>query len=315
MNVSHFSPGDMLPRPDVEVVDVGPRDGLQNQAVTLSTADKVTLISRLVQAGIRRLEVCSFVNPKRVPQMADAEELLKRLPEDEATYIGLVLNLKGADRALKTNVHELGAVCLASDTFAQRNQGQTALESASVAADVVKAAVEVGRAGHVTIGAVFGCPFEGEVPIARVVEIARRVAEVSPKEIALADTIGVAVPSQVAEVVTQVKDVVGNIPLRAHFHNTRNTGIANVWAAYQAGVRVFDAAVGGFGGCPFAPAATGNVATEDVLYTFERANITTGIDLNAVIDTADWLGKILDHPAPGAVSRAGGFPTGKEKAG
>lgn len=294
----------------IEIVEVAPRDGLQNEKVLVPTASKIALIERLVEMGARRVEVASFVRADRVPQMADAEDVIAGLGGIPAgvTTIGLVLNKRGALRALDTAVHELGAVCVASDTFAQKNQGQTSLESAHVAAEIVAFAREQGRRAQVTIGASFGCPFEGEVDPARVLEIARIIAEAGPVEIGLADTIGVAVPAQVSALVSAVRAALPALPVRVHLHNTRNTAVANAWAAVEAGATTLDAALGGIGGCPFAPAATGNVATEDLLYLLHRSGIATGYDLDAAIGHAQWLEGVIGKPLAAMVSRAGNFP-------
>lgn len=298
----------------IELLDVGPRDGLQNESVTVSTQNKLELINRLITCGVRRMEVASFVNPKRVPQMADAEDVIKGLPDNPAmTYIGLVLNGRGLERASSTRndgrgIDEVGFVALTSDTFGQKNQGQTSAESTTLAADLIQQAKTYGLRAQVTISAAFGCPFEGDINPDRVVEIAKRLAETEPVEIALADTIGVAVPSAVSDIFGRVKDAVGDIPLRGHFHNTRNTAVANAWAAYQAGASTIDASIGGLGGCPFAPAATGNVATEDVAYMFKRSHVETSLDIEGLIETAGWIGGVLGRDLPGMVARAGDFP-------
>jgi len=293
----------------IEIVEVSPRDGLQNEGVQFSTAAKVTLIERLIAAGARRLEITSFVNPRRVPQMADADVLPGLLPRTPGvSYIGLVLNRRGLDRALAAGVHEVNAVVVASDTFAQRNQGMSSDETLREALAVVDAARAAGLIASVTIGAAFGCPFEGEVPVARVVEIARQVAGSGAQELALADTIGVAVPSDVTERFQAVVAVVPGIRLRAHFHNTRNTGLANAWSALSAGVTVLDSSLGGIGGCPFAPAATGNIPTEDLIYMFDRAGIETGLSQPALIAAAAWLEEQLGRPVPALLGKAGMFP-------
>ena len=294
---------------NVELVEVGPRDGLQNEQAIVSTEDKVALIGRLLDSGARRIEVASFVDPRRVPQMADAEDLVAALPlRDGATYIGLVLNERGAERALATAVHEIGAVCVMTDQFALRNQGQTSDQSVKVAKRVVQLARAAGRSAQITIGGAFGCPFEGEVNPDRVVETARSAAEAGPREVALADTIGVASPREVGRLVERVAAAIAPLPVRVHFHNTRNTGLANVWAAVNSGARTVDASLGGLGGCPFAPGATGNVPTEDVVYMLERSGVSTGLDLDRLIETAAWFGKVMDKTLPGMVSRAGRFP-------
>ena len=293
----------------VKLVEVGPRDGLQNEAEIVSTADKLGLIRRAIDYGIRRIEVTSFVNPKKVPQLADAEELAAMLPErDDMTYVGLVLNRRGAERALATGrIDELGAVCVTSDSFGIRNQGQSSDESLAAAMEIVALAKEAGRSGQITIATAFGCPFEGRIAIDRVVEMAKRAADAGPREIALADTIGVGVPAQVSEMVGRVRDAVGDLPVRVHFHNTRGTGIANVWAAVIAGAATVDASLGGLGGCPFAPGAAGNVATEDVIYLLENSGIQTGVALPQVVEAAGWLAGVMGRPLPAMVSKAPAF--------
>lgn len=299
----------MLKNHGVEIVEVGPRDGLQNESAIVSTADKLGLIHRAIDYGVRRIEVTSFVNPKKVPQLADAEELVAMLPErEDVTYIGLVLNRRGAERALATGrIDELGAVCVTSDTFGVRNQGQSSDESLAAAMEIVALARESGRGGQITIATAFGCPFEGRVPIERVVEMAKRAANANPREIALADTIGVGVPAQVSEMVGRVREAVGDLPVRVHFHNTRGTGIANVWAAVKAGAATVDASLGGLGGCPFAPGAAGNVATEDVIYLLENSGVQTGVALPQVVDAAGWLTGVMGRPLPAMVSKAPAF--------
>lgn len=293
----------------LDIVEVAPRDGLQNEPGLVATADKIALIRRAVAAGVKRIEVASFARPDRVPQMADAEAVIAGLDlPDEVVTIGLVMNKKGALRALATSVKEVGAVCVASDSFAQANQRQASLESAEMAMDVVRFAHGEGRRAQVTIGAAFGCPFEGEVDPDHVLRLAEMIAQVGPVEIALADTIGVAVPKQVFELVSRVRDVVGALPVRVHLHNTRNTGIANAWAAVEAGAATLDASIGGIGGCPFAPNATGNIATEDLLYMLGRSGVETGLDLARLIDASHWLGGIMHKDLPALVSRAGPFP-------
>jgi len=292
----------------VDIVEVGPRDGLQSEPGVLPTATKVEFIERAIAAGVRRVEVTSFVNPKRVPQMADAEAVLAALPRREGVhYIGLVLNRKGFERAAAAGCTEIGMAVVASDTFNQRNQGVSSDESIAAWLDIARSAKQAGIRAQVTVSAAFGCPFEGEVPVSRVVEIAKRVAEAEPFEIALADTIGVGVPAQVIELVGRLREAVPGVALRCHFHNTRNTGIANAFAAVQAGVRTLDASLGGIGGCPFAPAATGNIPTEDLVYMLHRSGHPTGIDLAAAIETGKWLQEQLGRPVPSMLVRAGDF--------
>lgn len=293
----------------VEIVEVSPRDGLQNESRAVSTDDKLRLIERAVNAGIRRLEIASFVNPKRVPQMADAEEVIARAPHaKDITYIGLVMNKRGAERAFETDIDQLGAITLCSDTFAQKNQGQTARETLDVALEVIRLANAEGRTATVMISSAFGCPFEGEIAEADVIDYAKRLADAEPSEIALADTIGVGDPWRVGALFDKLRDAVPGMPLRGHFHNTRNTGIANAYAAILAGVTAIDASVGGLGGCPFAPAATGNIATEDLVYMLNRGGIESGVDLEALMDTCSWMNDVVGRQLPAMVSRAGNFP-------
>lgn len=294
----------------VEMVEVSPRDGLQNEKTLIATADKVALIERAIAAGARRIEVTSFVNPRAVPQMADAEEVCAGLPvRTDVTYIGLVMNARGAARALDTGrIDQLGAVAVATDTFAMANQGQTSDGSVAAAQDIIAMARAAGKTGQVTIGAAFGCPFEGEVAEDRVVAMAAALAVAGPVEIGLADTIGVGNPAQVTSLVGKVRAAVPGVPVRVHFHNTRGTGLANVWAAVQAGAVTVDAAIGGLGGCPFAPGAAGNVSTEDVVYMLERAGVRTGLDLSQLVSANHWLGEVMQRSLPGMVAKAPPFP-------
>jgi hydroxymethylglutaryl-CoA lyase len=293
----------------IEVVEVGPRDGLQNEKRLFSTAEKLELINRAIAAGVRRMEATSFVHPGLVPQMADAEAVSAALPRrDDMIYIGLVLNKRGALRALEAGMTEIGAVCAASDGFAMRNQAQTSDESLAMCCDVVRLAKQEGRRAQITIATAFGCPFDGEVDPAHVVAMARVAASAGPVEVAIADTIGVATPGEVASLVRQVVAAIAPVPVRVHFHNTRNTGLANVWAAVEAGARTVDASMAGMGGCPFAPRATGNVPTEDVAYMLERSGYSTGLDLPKLIDGAQWLTGIMGRELPGMLGRAGMFP-------
>ncbi len=294
----------------VEMVEVAPRDGLQNEKTLIATADKIALIERAIAAGSRRIEVTSFVNPKAVPQMADAEAVCGGLPErDDVTFIGLVMNARGATRALATGrIDQLGAVAVSTDSFAMANQGQTSDGSVDAAKEIIALSQAAGKTGQVTIGASFGCPFEGEVAHDRVVAMAVALADAGPVEIGLADTIGVGNPAQVASLVAKVRAAVPHIPVRVHFHNTRGTGLANVWAAIGAGAVTVDASIGGLGGCPFAPGAAGNVSTEDVVYMLERAGVRTGLDLSALVSANHWLGDIMQRTLPGMVAKAPSFP-------
>lgn len=294
----------------VEIVEVGPRDGLQSEPGVLPTAAKIELIERLVDAGLRRLEVTSFVNPKKVPQMADAELVLAGLRRrDGVRYIGLVLNQKGFERALAAGCNEVGMAVVASDTFNRRNQGVGTDDSIAAWLAIAREAKAADIRAQVTVSAAFGCPFEGEMPVDRVIEVAKRVAEAEPFEIAFADTIGVGVPAQVSEIIGRAREVLPKtVQLRAHFHNTRNTGLANAYAAVEAGVSALDSSVGGIGGCPFAPAATGNIPTEDLVYMLSRSGFQTGIDLDKLVTTTEWLQQALGRSVPGMLVKAGNFP-------
>ena len=292
------------------MVEVSPRDGLQNEKIEVSTADKLRLIAFAIASQARRIEVTSFVNPRAVPQMADAEAVCAGLPERaDVTYIGLVMNQRGADRALATGrIDQLGAVAVTTDTFAMANQGQTSDGSVEASCAIISAARAAGITGQATIAASFGCPFEGEVAEERVIAMAVAIAEAGAIEIGLADTIGVANPAHVARLVARVGAAIAPLPVRVHFHNTRGTGLANVWAAIGAGARIVDASIGGLGGCPFAPGAAGNVATEDVVYMLERAGIATGLELSKLTEANHWLAGVMQRKLPGMVAHTPPFP-------
>jgi hydroxymethylglutaryl-CoA lyase len=299
----------------VQIVEVAPRDGLQNESVLVPTADKVTLIERMIDAGARRFEVASFVHPGRVPQMADAEAVIAALPDRaDLSYIGLCLNRRGVERAARTRdgnkrgVDEAGCVTVASDAFGKANQNQTSAESVAENVAMLELAKREGLVPQATIAVAFGCPFEGAVDPARVIAIAGQLAEAGPVEIAVADTIGVAVPGQVRDLIGALREMLpDDVRLRAHFHDTRATGIANAWAAWEAGADVLDSSLGGLGGCPFAPGATGNIATEDLVYLLERSGLSTGIDLEKAIAVNKWFATVMGKALPSSVGRAGGF--------
>jgi len=291
----------------VEIIEVSPRDGIQNEAKILSTEDKLELIRRAVSAGASRIEVTSFVNPKRVPQMADADAVAAALPKSDTQYIGLALNKRGFERCCAAGLDEANYVVVASDTFCQKNQGMKTADSLRIFTECAAMAPAHINTG-VTVAAAFGCPFEGEVPLSRLMDVVEQCVAAGPFEIALADTIGVATPVDIAERVGAVRAAFPQLPIRLHLHNTRNTGIANAWAGIQAGVTALDASFGGVGGCPFAPRATGNIATEDLLYMLQRAGVATGMDLQQSIDAAEWLEARLEKTVPGMVMKAGVFP-------
>jgi isopropylmalate/homocitrate/citramalate synthase len=291
----------------IEIIEVSPRDGLQNEKLLVSTADKLELIRRAQAAGVRRMEAVSFANPKRVPQMADAEAVMQGVTrsEDEG-YIGLLLNRRGLDRAIAAGCREVNYVICATDSFSTRNQAMTTAESLAAWLEVATAAKAAGIRASVTIAASFGCPFEGEVAAPHVLALAEKALAGDPCELAFADTIGCGAPNQVTDIVTQGTRLFPNI--RLHFHNTRNTGLAKVGAAVAAGAKSIDSGIAGAGGCPFAPGATGNVATEDVVYMLERMGVKTGLDLPALVEAGRWLSTIIDRPNQSGVGRAGIFP-------
>lgn len=293
----------------VSIIEVGPRDGLQSEPEVLPTGTKIEFIRRAVEAGIRRLEVTSFVHPQRVPQMADAEAVISGLPRsDDVIYIGLVLNRKGFERAQATGIHEIGMAVVASDTYNQRNQGVPTAKSVEAWVDIARDAKAAGIRANVMISSAFGCPFEGEVPVSRVLSLVEQVMEGDPVELGLADSIGVGVPSQVRDLVGAVREKAPGVPIRCHFHNTRNTGIANAQAAIDAGVTSLDSSIGGIGGCPFAPAATGNIPTDDLLYMLDRSGVHTGVSLERIIATSNWLVEQLGRGTPAMLPKAGMFP-------
>ncbi|MBW9205586.1 hydroxymethylglutaryl-CoA lyase [Mumia sp. zg.B17] len=295
----------------VEIVEVSPRDGLQNEATILPTSVKAELVRRSLDAGVRRIEVTAFARPDRVPQMADAEDLMAAVRDDpRLSAIGLVLNRRGLDRAIAAGCDEVTVVVVSSEGLAVRNQGVGTYDQVAAWHAIAPVARAAGLRTSVILAAAFGCPFDGEVPTSRVRDVAAAVLDEAPDELAVADTIGVGVPTQVTELVSTLGDLAPDVPLRAHFHNTRNTGYANALAAVQAGVSVLDASAGGIGGCPFAPGATGNVATEDLLYLLHRSGFTTGVDPTQVAETGAWISEQLGLPqAPAQLGRAGWFPS------
>ncbi|WP_297511230.1 hydroxymethylglutaryl-CoA lyase [uncultured Caulobacter sp.] len=294
----------------IQIVEVGPRDGLQNEKLSLSVEEKLDLIRKLEACGAKRMEVVSFVNPNRVPQMAGAEEIMAALPADLThSRIGLVLNMRGWERCVAAQCDEANVVVCASDGFATRNQGSTVRQQVeALAAIVERRAAEGGPPITMTLSVAFGDPFDGEVSEDQVVAIVREAAALGVPEIALGDTIGVADPSTVRRRIEAVREAAPDARLRMHFHDTRNTGLANAYASVEAGVDVLDASVGGLGGCPFAPNATGNIGTEDLVYMLERAGFETGYDLSATLALGREISAKLGKAPASSLARAGGFP-------
>lgn len=293
----------------VTIVEVGPRDGLQNEEEVLAPEVRAELIHRLQDAGARRIEVTSFVNPAKVPQMAHAEELVGLLERAEgASYIGLVMNDRGFERALAVGMDEINFALAATDVFNALNSGMTVDQSLESWERIARRGTDARLWMSCTIGVAFGCHFSGDVDPDAIVDIARRAVDTGADEIALADTIGVAVPTQVRDLVERLRVHLPDTPLRIHLHNTRNTGIANAVAAIEMGVTTLDASVGGIGGCPFAPGAAGNIGSEDLVYLLERMGISTGVSLDAMMDTARWIEGHLGHQVTALLSRSGDFP-------
>jgi len=297
----------------VSICEVGPRDGLQSEPELLSTEVKKEFITRSVSAGIKNIEVTSFVHPKKVPQMADAEELVASLPEhDDVSYIGLIMNQRGFQRAKDCGIKEVGMVIVSTDTYNMKNQGVVTQQSIDNWLEISAEAKASGIRTNVLIACSFGCPYEGEVDPEHIALIAEKVLEGSPDIIGLADSVGVAVPNQIKRTFSLVKELAPNLPLRTHLHNTRNTGLANAAAAIDAGVTIIDSSTGGIGGCPFAPKATGNIPTDDLLYMLNRSGIETGVDLNLVVENSEWLETKLGRAVPAMVPKAGIFPENAE---
>ena len=294
----------------IQIVEVSPRDGIQNEKKILNTNQKLELISRTIESGFKRIEVTSFVNPKKVPQMYDTDQLIESLPKKEKNvieFVGLVLNERGFKRALDSNLDVANYVIVASDTFSLRNQGATTWDNLKVLKQVFSQAekkIEIST----TIGASFGCPFEGEISVSHLLTIVEEVSKIGLNEICLADTIGVATPKDIKTKLKAINTAFPHLKVRLHLHNTRNTGIANAWEGIEQGVVGLESSFGGSGGCPFAPNATGNIPTEDLIYMLDRSGIHTGISLSKSIETAKWLEEQLDKPLPGFLKNTDAFP-------
>jgi len=297
----------------ISILEVGPRDGLQSEPEILPTEVKKEFITRTIDAGIKQIEVTSFVHPKKVPQMADAEKLVESLPEnDEVTYIGLIMNQRGFERARDCGIDEVGMVIVSTDTYNMKNQNVVTQESIDNWLSIAAEAKSAGIRTSVVIACSFGCPYEGEIDPEHIASIAEQVLKGKPDVLGLADSVGVAVPSQIKKTFSLIKELAPSIPLRTHLHNTRNTGLANAAAAVEAGVSIIDASTGGIGGCPFAPRATGNIPTDDLLYMLDRSGVETGVDLRQVVKTTDWLEEQLGRAVPAMVPKAGIFPENAE---
>jgi hydroxymethylglutaryl-CoA lyase len=289
----------------ISLREVGPRDGLQNEA-PVSTAAKVQLVDALSHTGVRRIEAVSFVSPRAIPQMADADEVWAAIDRDAAiTYSALVPNLRGAVRALDAGCLDIEAVVSASNTHNLANVNRSTEESLDDIAQVIALAHERGAACYVTVSTAWGCPYEGDVPVSRVVEVARRAVADGADGLSFGDTTGMATPTRVTALIGETRTALPDVPLNLHFHNTRGTGLANVLAALQLGVVDFDASVGGLGGCPYAPGASGNVASEELVHMVEDMGVDTGVDLDALIEVARQAEQIVGRELPSQVLRAG----------
>lgn len=293
----------------IQIAEVAARDGLQNESTFFDTESKISLIERCSKAGIDKMEVASFVNPKRVPQMADAEAVIAGLSSETLSRsIGLVLNQRGVERAIEAKIPEINFVIVATDTFAKANQASTTAELLQTWLRVSKLARNAGIRSSVTIAASFGCPFEGEVNPDTVLTLVSKVMEGEPDEVGIADTIGSGVPKEVQYLVSKSLQILGSIPLRCHFHNTRNSGLANAYVAANEGAVILDSSLGGIGGCPFAPRATGNIPTEDLVWMLQRSGFTIKADLLKLMESSKWLSQKLGKETPSLLSRAGLFP-------
>lgn len=297
----------------VSLLEVGPRDGLQSEPKILPTDVKRDFIIKTMDAGIKQIEVTSFVHPKKVPQMADAEKLVESLPDrDDVSYIGLIMNQRGFERARDCGIDEVGMVIVSTDTYNMKNQNVVTQESIDNWLRIASDAKSAGIRTNVIIACSFGCPYEGEVDPELIASIAEKILEGEPNILGLADSVGVAVPNQVKKTFSLIKELAPNIPLRTHLHNTRNTGLANAAAAIEAGVTIIDASTGGIGGCPFAPKATGNIPMDDLLYMLDRSGIETGVNLKKIVSNSEWLEEKLEHSVPAMVPKAGIFPENAE---
>ncbi|MBM7631331.1 hydroxymethylglutaryl-CoA lyase [Geomicrobium sediminis] len=291
----------------ITLCEVGPRDGLQNEPKHVPTEDKVQFIEQVVDAGVKKVEAVSFVNPKVVPQMADAEDVMKAINKrNGVTYAGLVLSRSGLERAIETDVDLLHVVVATSDTFNQKNARRTVDKGVDENSAVIRDAKNAGRPSAAVLATSFGCPYEGHVDETKVLHVVERFLNAGATEIVLADTTGMANPTKVKQMVRLFKENFGaDTPLGLHFHNTRGLGLANVIAGYEEGVTTFDAALGGLGGCPFAPNAVGNVASEDLIHMLHEMGIATDVDLEKLLKTANWLERVMGKTLPGMVMKAG----------
>ncbi|WP_188068854.1 hydroxymethylglutaryl-CoA lyase [Brevibacillus brevis] len=289
----------------VQIVEVGPRDGLQNESAIVPAAAKITLIQKLMAAGLKRIEASSFVNPKWIPQLADADEVLQGINRSQGvTLSALVPNIRGLERARQSGLTEIALFMSASETHNQKNINKPIADTYPILREVAQEALALGMKVRGYISTVFGCPYEGNVPLDNSRRVTEALLEMGVYEISLGDTIGVATPKQVHEVFGELVKDVTNERLAAHFHDTRGTGLANVAAALEEGIRIFDSSIGGLGGCPYAPGAAGNISTEDLVYMLHGMDYETGVDLEKLIEAGAYIGQQLGKELPSKVLRA-----------
>ena len=287
---------------DVQIIDVGPRDGLQNEPAIVPTEKKKRLIEMLVDSNVKKIEATSFVHPRKVPQMADAEQVMKQCATfGEIEFVALIPNKKGFERAKQTNVSEVNWVTAATETFNYKNIGMSIDENFAQFKTIVQESKALNIKICFSIAVSFGCPYEGEVAPAKVISLVERAAEVGVDRIGIADTIGIATPKQVKQLLAEVMQVVPSIPIAIHLHDTRGLGLANAYAALEAGVNIFETSVSGIGGCPFAPGAAGNLATEDLVYVLERMGVRTGIDFEKLLAAADFAASLTSNQPLGRI--------------
>lgn len=289
----------------VEVYEVGPRDGLQNELRTLATADKARLIEALVGSGLKRIEVSSFVSPRWIPQLADAEKLIGLVPRREGVvFTALVPNLKGLERARAAGLQEAAVFLSVTESHSQKNINKSVADAISTAREVANGARAAGMRVRCYLSTVWGCPYEGITPVARVVEVVKQLADIGFYQLSLGDTIGVGTPSQTAEIVGEVSQVVGLGQIALHLHDTRGTALANALVGLSMGVTTFDASIGGLGGCPYAPGAAGNLATEDLVFMLQGMGVETGIDLGKLVEAGELAQELIGRKLSGKYLQA-----------
>lgn len=304
MSATPSSPLSSIPR-RVDVYEVGPRDGLQNELRTLATEDKARLIEALIASGERRIEVSSFVSPRWIPQLADAEKLMGLVPRREGViFTALVPNLKGLERASACGLQEAAVFLSVTESHSQKNINKSVAEAISTAREVANGARAAGMRVRCYLSTVWGCPYEGITPVGRVVEVVKQLADLGFYQLSLGDTIGVGTPAQTAEIVSEVSKLVGLPQIALHLHDTRGTALANALVGLTMGITTFDASVGGLGGCPYAPGAAGNLATEDLVFMLHGMGVETGIDLHKLVEAGELAQELIGRKLSGKYLQA-----------